>query len=459
MGGTQTKASERTSKSLFSSSYKTIAIKYNIQISQNNMASRLAKAPLLQAKRQFAAQAAVAAKQTELGSASGQVQVSKAGNGLTVVSCNDGSPLTTIGVLVKAGSRFETYDTLGTSHALVNSVGLATKRHTAFGVTRNVQQMGTQLAAKKGREYLTFSSQVLTSKVDGLCDYLFDVVANPAFKPWELPDVTRRVGIDIANIHPAERATELLHKAAYREGLGNSIYSPPHMVGKHGPITLAGFHQKHFTSDRACLVAVGGIPHNHLLKVAEAVELGKGAGPGALAAKYIGGEHRHDTAGGHAYVAIAGDCAGSNLKEIIAGHLLQNAVGSPNVASIHIGHSDGCLIGAAIKCDAASAGEVVSKVAAVLRSVSVTDAEVKAAKKAFSHEVTEHMLNSNTKAETLARHAAYGLSDIMTAQSLLDAVAVATVADVQALAKKLANGKLSMGAVGNLGTVPYLDTL
>ena len=75
---------------------------------------------------------------------------------MTVVSCNDGSPLTTIGLLVKAGSRFETYDTLGTSHALVNSVGLATKRHTAFGVTRNVQQMGTQLAAKKGREYLTF---------------------------------------------------------------------------------------------------------------------------------------------------------------------------------------------------------------------------------------------------------------------------------------------------------------
>ena len=73
----------------------------------------------------------------------------------------------------------------------------------------------------------------------------------------------------------------------------------------------------------------------------------------------------------------------------------------------------------------------MSKVAAVLRSVNVTDAEVKAAKKAFSHEVTEQMLNPNFKAETLARHAAYGLSDIMTAQSLLDAVAVATVADVQ----------------------------
>ena len=38
------------------------------------MASRLAKTPLLQAKRQLA-QAAVAAKQTELGPASGQVRI------------------------------------------------------------------------------------------------------------------------------------------------------------------------------------------------------------------------------------------------------------------------------------------------------------------------------------------------------------------------------------------------
>ena len=98
---------------------------------------------------------------------------------MTVVSCNDGSPLTTVGVLVKAGSRFETYDTLGTSHALVNSVGLATKRHTAFGITRNVQQMGTQLAAKKGREYLTFRylSLVLTycipsTRPGSLCTFI-----------------------------------------------------------------------------------------------------------------------------------------------------------------------------------------------------------------------------------------------------------------------------------------------
>ena len=72
------------------------------------------------------------------------------------MSCNNGSPLTAIGVVVKAGSRYETYDNLGVTHALRNSVGLATKSHTAFGVTRNVQQLGSQIAATVGREFIIF---------------------------------------------------------------------------------------------------------------------------------------------------------------------------------------------------------------------------------------------------------------------------------------------------------------
>lgn len=441
------------------------------------MASRLAKTPLLQAKRQLA-QAAVATKPAELGSASGQVQTSKAANGVTVVSCDNGSSLTTVGVLIKAGSRCETYATLGAAHAFKNSVGLATKRHTSFGITRNVQQMGSNIAVNNSREYLILSSQVLTSKTDALCDYLLDAVANPAFKRWEVPDATRRVGLSISEMDPAVRATELLHKAAYREGLGNSLYSPAHMVGKHGPILLDAFHQKHFTTDRACLFAVGGVPHNHLVKLAESLNLGSGAGPATPAAKYFGGEQRHDTAGNMAYINLAADCTGNSIKEILAAGLLQKvlgvgarvkygvgagqlqkAVGSANVSSINHGYSDACLVGAAIKCDAANAGEVVSKVAAALRSVNVTEAEVKSAKKALSVEITDNFLNPNCIAETLAASASFGFADFMSEKGVLDALSLVTVGDVQAVAKKLANGKFSMGAVGNLGTVPYLDTL
>ena len=49
---------------------------------------------------------------------------------------------------------------------------------------------------------------------------------------------------------------------------------------------------------------------------------------------------------------------GKRIKYGVGAGQLQNAVGSDNVSSIHHAYSDACLIGASIKCDAASAGEV-----------------------------------------------------------------------------------------------------
>jgi len=357
---------------------------------------------------------------------------------------------------------------------------LATKSHTAFGVTRNVQQLGSQIAATVGREFIIFSSQVLSNKTEIVADYLMDVAANPAFKPWEVKDVSRRVALDLANVDPSVRANELLHKAAYREGLGNSLYCPDYMVAKHGPISMGSFHQKHFTADRACLVAVGGIEHNRLAKLGESLDLGKGAGPASGPSKYYGGELRHDCGGKLAYVALAADCTGTSVKEMVAGDLLQKILGvgsrvkygsgagqlqkivggeTSAVSSINFGYTDSCLIGAFIASDAANAGQIVSKVAAALRSVSVTDAEVKSAKKALILELTEKLLSSGERAELLAQCAIFGYEDFMSEKVMHDAVAQATVADVQAIAKKLASAKFSMGAVGNLGTVPYVDSL
>ena len=48
---------------------------------------------------------------------------------------------------------------------------------------------------------------------------------------------------------------------------------------------------------------------------------------------------------------------------------------------------------------------------------------------------------------------------ITTEDQMPELVKSITVGDVQAVAKKLSSGKLSMSAVGNLKTVPYLDKL
>ena len=56
-------------------------------------------------------------------------------NGLKVASLDsDASAVSTVGILVKAGSSYENYDNLGVSHALRMATGLSSKNATSFGI-------------------------------------------------------------------------------------------------------------------------------------------------------------------------------------------------------------------------------------------------------------------------------------------------------------------------------------
>ena len=55
---------------------------------------------------------------------------------------------------------------------------------------------------------------------------------------------------DIKNVDMATVAVEALHKAAYRHGLGNSLFSPEYMVGNHNQDMLQAFHAKTHTVTR-----------------------------------------------------------------------------------------------------------------------------------------------------------------------------------------------------------------
>ena len=76
---------------------------------------------------------------------------------------------------------------------------------------------------------------------------------------------------------PTIQAVELFHQAAFRGGLGNSLYSAPAKVGSHGTAQLSQFVTKHFTTNRfttnrADLLGVG-VCHSALTKV-DMVDIG-----------------------------------------------------------------------------------------------------------------------------------------------------------------------------------------
>ena len=73
------------------------------------------------------------------------LKVSTLSNGLTIASLENHSPVTTIGVAIKAGARNEGYDNAGVTHALRVASGMATSKNTAFGICRNLQQVSYNL--------------------------------------------------------------------------------------------------------------------------------------------------------------------------------------------------------------------------------------------------------------------------------------------------------------------------
>eukprot|EP00088_Acartia_fossae_P002638 TRINITY_DN11094_c0_g1_i1.p1 TRINITY_DN11094_c0_g1~~TRINITY_DN11094_c0_g1_i1.p1 ORF type:complete len:457 (-),score=182.33 TRINITY_DN11094_c0_g1_i1:163-1503(-) len=446
------------------------------------MASRFVKSPVVQttAKRQYAAQAV--AKTEHVVPAPEPLKVSKLKNGLTVASIENHGPVTSLGVVVKAGARNEVYENTGVSHMLRISAGLATKNKTAFNITRNLQQIGSNLHCTSGREHIMYYAQATRNNSEMIADYLTDVVSNQSFKPWELGDTLPRMRVELGNVSPGTKALELLHQAAFRSGLGNSLFCAEHKVGSHNPEQMQQFVSKHFTSGRAALVGVG-VPHSELVRYGELLSLEEGAGPSAIASKFNAGEQRLETGGSMAYVALAAAAPGAtSVKEALACMLLQRVLGSgahtkrglgqgklskaanaasaanPTVAAIGPMYSDAGLLGAMISVEAGSAGKVVSAVAAALRSASVTEAEVAGAKKNLIADVLSAQGSTASLIEDIGTQLLIA-GDAIQADKIPELVNGVSVADVQAAAKRLAGSNLAMSAVGNLSTTPYVDSL
>merc|ERR1712241_1500652 len=148
---------------------------------------------------------------------------------------------------------------------------------------------------------------------------------------------------------------------------------------------------------------------------------------------------------------------GTNIKRGNLNGKLGKAVarieGNVAAGGFNFSYRDTGLAGVLIACESGIAGHVVSTVLAELRSLTVTDEELQAAKNAFLIETFENSSKSEIVAETLASNVMSGV------ESASEMINMISASDVNAAAKKWVNGKLSMGAVGNLKNVPYLDTM
>uniref|UniRef100_A0A9L0SVH6 Ubiquinol-cytochrome c reductase core protein 2 n=1 Tax=Equus caballus TaxID=9796 RepID=A0A9L0SVH6_HORSE len=384
------------------------------------------------------------------------LEFTKLPNGLVIASLENYAPASRIGLFIKAGSRYEDSNNLGTSHLLRLASSLTTKGASSFKITRGIEAVGGTLSVTSTRENMAYTVECLRDDIDILMEFLLNVTTSPEFRRWEVAALQSQLRIDkaVAFQNPQAHVIENLHAAAYRNALANSLYCPDYRIGKVTPDELHHYVQNHFTSARMALVGLGEIREQngdslvHAALVAESAAIGSAEANAFSVLQHVLGAGPHVKRGSNAtnslYQAVA---KGTNQPF--------------DVSAFNASYSDSGLFGFYTISQSAAAGDVIKAAYNQVKKIAqgnLSSADVQAAKNKLkagylmSVESSEGFLDE-VGSQALA---AGSYTPPSTVLQQIDSVADA---DIINAAKKFVSGQKSMAASGNLGHTPFVDEL
>ncbi|XP_062388057.1 cytochrome b-c1 complex subunit 2, mitochondrial [Sardina pilchardus] len=416
------------------------------------------------------------------------IQVSKLPSGLLIASLENYSPITKIGVFVKAGSRYETPDNVGLTHVLRLAGNLTTKGASAFKICRGIEAVGGSLTVTSSREHMAYSAECMRDDFDTVMEYLINVITVPEFRPWEISDLTPRVKIDkaMAKECPPIGVVEKLHEAAYKTGLSNSLYCPDFNVGKVTSDQLQSFVENHYTSGRMTLVGLG-VKHSVLKQMGEQyLNVHRGAGVPGAKAVYRGGEMRLQSADGLVHALVASESAVTGSVEANAFSVLQRALGAgPHVkrganicsklcqgiakattlpfdaTAFSATYSDSGLFGVFTVSHYEAAGDVIRAALAQVAAIADGGLSAEDLARAKNQVKVEYLMSLETTEGLLEEVGAQILSSgaYSKPEAVLQAIDAVDSSAVTNAAKKFVSGKKTMASSGHLVNTPFVDEL
>jgi ubiquinol-cytochrome c reductase core subunit 2 len=279
---------------------------------------------------------------------------------------------------------------------------------------------------------------------------------------------------------------DAVHKAAYRDSLGQPLYMNADRVGSFTPQALEAFVDKHYVSHNAVVLGVG-VDHDALQHAARKLSVRPGPAPTPPKTKFhLGGEVRVDAPGRLVHAAVVYEGASLSSADLLSLSVMQYILGScspvqyglnasskllkaglsitnqPFTANcFSVNYTDSGLFGIYAVADMFDIGKVLRAAVNVMGQAvksGFTDAEVQRAKARVKAGVQLAAEESSTLIELLTTQALY-TNEPLTPKQLVALVDKVKTDDVNRVARQVTSGSPAMGAVGNLVNSPYLDEL
>jgi len=408
--------------------------------------------------------------------------------GLLVVSLDNYAPVSRVILAVNSGARFEAPHEQGAGHALRALGYLSTKDATNFGISRTVDVNGANSHVTSTREATLYGVDIIRDKLEMGIDILDQIGTKQAFKPWEVEAALPRhlkTEVSLIGTEPHKLAIELAHRAAYKTGLGRSIYSSEFGMKKLNADILQDFVADTFTASRMAVIGLG-VDHDQLVDLCAKIKPAKGEGRLSPASVFRGGQEvRDDDGSGVANAAVLFQGCGIDGADVLTLGVFQRIVGAGPAVKYGVGsgrlgkslasslkapvsagcmnanYSDSGVFGVHLTTSAKDAGDAMKVTMDVLRDLAagnIADEEIEAGKKQLKTSIYMASENGGCVVEDLAVQALLSkkIVDLVTVAEAIDAV---SAADVKTIAAKVISSPASMGAKGGLECVPFLDEL
>jgi len=383
---------------------------------------------------------------------------------------------------------YENPSNLGITHCLRNAATLSTDNHSAFGITRSLEVKGSKLNVTATKEHLIYTLQSIRDEIDSGLELLADVSTNSKFKRWEVDEMAYKMNLDLALFHNNLEAVlmEELHKAAFRGGLSNSLYSPSFMIGRHSYEMLEDYVINNFTASQTSIVGLG-VSHDHLQESVDKLFDLDNPLKSEVTTKFGSSEVRLEKDIPYVHTAIVAEAPGAlNTKDSLSLGILQcilengaahskfggyessklgvTATKSTDnpfaVSCLNISYANTGLFGLYIRGAPNDMKNLLNSCVSQMRSIAkgITENDVQIAKHKLKAKF--RMERENLKDLQLAISidtANFGhIRDIGEIEKSIDAL---KLSDVTAVASKVTKSKPAMASLGRLHSTPHLDEL
>lgn len=420
----------------------------------------------------------------------GDVRITKLENGIKVASLDNGGAVSRLFISFTAGSRYEANSLQGITHIINKAAFITNNERSSLRTVREVQQTGGSLESANTRELLSRNAVFIRTKLFETLENIAPGITSPTFNKWDLQDVLEHCHGEITTLEGNGTAVnlELLHKAAYRSGLGNSLYCDPLRIGSFSPEQLEEFASNNYVGEKMTVVG-SDVDHDELIRYVREMfnRLPRGQSADASQQKYHGGEVHKHTANGLTYASLVSEGAGLFQKDLAALTVLQKILGcgqymkwgSNTVSSrlnkaaqslsdgplmvnaLNVSYSDSGLFGFHAIAEPQTISSVlkaaVGQMAAVAKG-DVTAEDVERAKNQSKASILMLTETQESNLEDVLNQVAF-TGTYTPATEAVKNIEQVTKDNIVQIAKKIYSGKPTLAVNGDTTCAPYVDEL